>query len=355
MKRLFLGIMVFLGTIILVLSVFLARIYFGVGCGRMLKPRPDPLQTPQEISSIAPQIKLVRELNGIVLQSMILEDNIAFIVGSFDELENDHLLRFNTVTTQEEWQVCRGTNVMAVDETHLYVYGRGFFAAYDRETGTEVWRESVDRRFSRVDALKITPFGLFVEAGNRNDTRFYLLDPGTGENIDTFQSSLEWLLFQVEHGSTGYVVTENDKIVASGDVHWQANLDYEYYPASRHVQLIVEDAVILAYQVSPTINYIQITALDKTNGDILWEQDMYITSNHPAIIDNDLFIMTEDTELISIDLATGQITPQVTFAPGVQEVSGRNTNVTIAANDGQMLVYFASSYQLFDFHFLPDG
>jgi outer membrane protein assembly factor BamB len=120
------------------------------------------------------------------------------------------------------------------------------------------------------------------------------------------------------------------------------------------VQLIVEDAIILAYQVSPTINYIQITALDKTNGDILWEQDMYITSNRPAIIDNALFIMTEDTELVSIDLTTGQITTQAIFTPGVQEVSGRNTNVTIAVDDRQMLVYFASSYQLFDFHFLSD-
>lgn len=354
MKRLFLGIIVFSGTIILVLSVFLARIYFGVGCGRMLKPRPDPLQTPQEISSIAPQIKLVKEQDGVFLQNIILEDNIAFIIGSFNELEIDHLLRFNTITIQEEWAICLRPNIMTADETHLYAWGNGTIVSYDKETGTEVWQESVDRRFSRIDALKITPFGLFVEAGNRNDTRFYLLNPETGEETHTFQSSTEWLLFQVAHGSTAYGVTGRENIVAKGDVQWQTDLDYEFYPATSHVQLIVEDAIILTYQVSPTINNIQITALNKTNGDILWEQDMYITSNRPAIIDNTLFLMTEDTELVSIDLMTGQITIQATFSPGVQDVSGRNTNVIIAADDEQILVYFASSHQLFDFHFLVD-
>jgi hypothetical protein len=120
MKRLFSGIIIF------VLLIFLARVYFGAECGRRLQPRSAPLQGSQNISIVAPRLKLVGELEGIIIQSMILEDDIAFIIGGFDELENDHLLRFNTETSQEEWRICSSTNVMALDETRLYIHERGF-------------------------------------------------------------------------------------------------------------------------------------------------------------------------------------------------------------------------------------
>jgi outer membrane protein assembly factor BamB len=271
-------------------------------------------------------------------------------------MENIHLSRFSMTTTQEEWTSCLSTTVMAVDETLLYMWGResGLVIAYDKVTGEEVWQSELGSKFPTVNAITTTTFGLLVEAYNRLDTRFYLLNPETGEKIDTFQSSIEWLSFQVEHDSTAYVITDSDRVVADGSVQWQTSLGYKYYSPTDPVQLITNDTVVLTYQVSPTIDYIQITALDKTNGNYLWEQDLYIKSK-PSILDNYLFLLTENSELVSIDLMTGEIIIQATVTPKIEDISGENTNAIIVADNEQVLVYFASSHQLFEFIFLSDN
>jgi outer membrane protein assembly factor BamB len=285
---------------------------------------------------------------------MILEENIAFITGAFDEFENVHLSRFNTVTAQEEWRICIPTNVMVVNEAYLYIWGRdpGLVIAYDKETGREVWREQVDHLFPIIDAISVTSYGLLVESRNRTATRFHLLDPETGKKKQTFRSGTEWRAFLLEHGSSAYSVMRGDKI-AEGVVPWQTSVDFEHNPGSRPMRLIVEEDVVLAYQSSPTIDYTQIAVLNKDSGELLWRRDTHLKSNL-AVADDKLFLVTEDTELVSVDLITGQFSTQVTFTPGIWGIAGENTDAVIAADERQVLVYFSSSHQLFAFRFLPE-
>ncbi len=100
--------------------------------------------------------------------------------------------------------------------------------------------------------------------------------------------------------------------------------------------------------IAPTIT--QITVLDQANGAILWQIRVNIQSNI-AIEEDALFFVTGDTELMALNLQTGEFLGSVTFNSGVEEVAGHNMRIFVSTCGNQVVVCVSSSYQLFTFEF----
>lgn len=320
-------------------------------CGKLWTPRQDPLQPPLTIADKSSDIQLVQTLEGVFLSSLALDDRTAFITGSFDKFENDHFFSFDMVTEEVNWETCDSTGVMAVDKNAVYIWGRdpGLVTAYERGAGAKIWQNSVDREYPIIDALDRVPLGLLVESRNRAGTRFHLLDFETGEIKRSFESEAEMQKFWVDNGFTAYS-TDGDLVLANGNAKWGTLVQYEPKPNNvfnEFIEPIITDDVILVYR-SDIHNYFQIAALDKGNGETLWQTEIQTKSNL-AVTSEQIFLVATNTELVSFDLITGQISHYVTFTPGIQEMSGQRTDAVVAADDDLILAYFSSSHQLFTF------
>ena len=324
-----------------------------VDCGDFIIIRSASLQSPLTVVDTAPLVELSGLIEGVFIKDIILENGTAFITGSFSETQPDKLISFNTLTSEPNWTMCQSTGVVTVSETSLYLWGRdpGLVIALDKESGKVDWQVSVDKWFPIIDAIDITSLGLLIESRNSTGTRFHLLDEKTGEKLLTFQSNEEKQDYWINNGNTIFL-NENNMVKAVGSIHWETYLDFDSYSRDENTQLIIFDDIVFVSKVHQ--NNVQFASLDKSSGEILWESDANIISNL-SIMDDSVFIVsnseeTNEVRLQSFNLKNGETITQATFSPAILKFPGENTRAIVSADSNQVLVYFASTHQLFDFN-----
>lgn len=315
-------------------------------------PSPQDSNTIEHKVTIVSQFELVKELDGIFLNNMILTENTLFAVASFSELENQRLMSINLATEEVNWQVCHSRE-FTVGPERVYISDEpGSVTVYDRITGNETWQTNVDRKFPVVDALDIVEFGLLAETRNRTGTRFHLLDLETGSQKHSFQNKVEKQNFWIENNQVVYTPVGLDSVEAKGLVPWQTPID----PSSNNrtsFKLVSSDSTILAYRKRDH-SIIQLTALDKIDGTILWQGDREIKSNI-AVSGDIIYFVTDDLELLALDSRTGAVRGQANFLPRPEETPAPPGSplvyTIVSVNNGKVMVYLGSSRQLFLFRF----
>lgn len=323
-----------------------------IDCSNFFNTHSASLQRPLTVVDTAPLVELSGFVEGAFIKDIILENGTAFITGSFSETQPDKLISFNTLTSEPNWTMCQSTGVIAASETSLYLWGRdpGLVIALDKESGLVDWQVSVDKEFPIIDAIEITPLGLLIESRNPIGTRFHLLDEKTGEKQVTFQSNEEKQDYWIKNGTTIFL-NENNMVQAVGPIHWETYLDFDSYSGDENTQLIIFDDFVFVSKVHQ--NNAQFAALDKMSGEILWESDANSVSNL-SIMGDLVFIVsnseeTNEVRLLSFDVKSGETITQATFFPAILKFPGENTTAIVSADSNQVLVYFSSTHQLFDF------
>jgi outer membrane protein assembly factor BamB len=326
--------------------LLISAVYFIYGPKIIENFRADwqPNQAPVVIAELSPQMELVTEYPNSYVRQMALEGGVAYIGGSLSEEDLVALLSLDPLTQQINWQVRPSSRIITIDSNRVYIWsGTGEVTAFDKMTGIKVWQEVVDSRFTIIDALTITPFGLLVESRNPSGIRYHLVDFETGEELHSFQTEVEKNDFWLENGLSVFSIAINDDVIAEGENEWRNSVDFDDHANAADIQLIVRDHIIIAYKESDSIT--QISALNRTNGDILWHFDEHIKSN--LVEDGNLLFFVTTDALIGVDINTGQMNRHIVFSPGIQEDHSYNSDVKIALDNGQMLIFFNSSKQLF--------
>jgi len=338
-----------LSVILFILLASAVYFIYGPRIIESFRANWQPNQAPVVIAELSPQMELVTEYQNSYVRQMTLESGVAYIGGSLNENNPIALLSLNPLTQQINWQVRPSSQIITVNSNNVYIFGNaGEVIAYNKLTGTKIWQKLIDRPFPIIDALTITSFGLLVESRNRTGTRYHLVDLETGEKKHSFQTEADKNDFWLQNGLPVITVDINDNIVAQGIIEWRDSVDFKSYAGSRSdIQLIVTDHIIIAYKESDSIT--QISALNRTNGDVLWHIDEHIKSN--LVEDRDILFFVTTDALIGVDINTGQLTRYITFAPGIQEDHSYNSDAKIAVDSGQMVIYFNSSKQLYVFRF----
>jgi hypothetical protein len=324
-----------------------------LGIAAECKPVRDQNSTPSRISyyvdSISAQFQLAQTFM-VSLSALELSDGDAFIMGKHNGNRNA-LWNIDLETQEVNWQTC-ATGVMSIGKKYIYVLDSSAsttrLRAYDKQTGIEDWQKGVDPWYPAIKNLEITPFGLLVTTHNHGNKRWSIRNLQTGRKEHTFRSDTEVKEFWIEQGFVVYDVIGADLIVAKGPVQWQTRVEFEGYPDSDLVTLILEKEIVLAYKQSPTVT--QIAALNKYSGTILWQSDVHIVSNL-AVIEGMLFFVIDDIELVAVDLETGKKSGSVVFSLDRENTLDEYLDITVSVDEGRVLTYFTNSHQLFDFYY----
>jgi outer membrane protein assembly factor BamB len=103
----------------------------------------------------------------------------------------------------------------------------------------------------------------------------------------------------------------------------------------------------------------QIYAIERATGEILWKSADNIVSD-VVISEDTLYALTAKSQLIGIDIHTGEVIGKLDFKPTFLELEREESYNTLdyslylAAVDDKVLVYIGSGRQLFAFRFVPD-
>lgn len=221
-------------------------------------------------------------------------------------------------------------------------WGAGKVEARDRVSGTPKWSQIIPGATS-INSLIITKDTVSVD-GN-SSSNYYLLNEETGEVLHSepkLKSSFIWriendLIYERTQKSSFQL--RNQK---QGNILWQS----EYFSVAQP-PIFTDERIIFKSGA-------QVFALDKNNGQIVWE---YPNSEHPHRLysnvssTNDVvFFATEEGVLFAVDVESGKSLGSVQFTPPpIQEPF--NDVFYVASGNDIVLVYTGSTEQLFAFRF----
>ncbi len=92
-------------------------------------------------------------------------------------------------------------------------------------------------------------------------------------------------------------------------------------------------------------------AVDRTTGNLLWHYEDVLSN--VAVTDSIAFFLTDDVQLVAVDVSSGRVVGEVNFTPDRID-DPVNTPFHVASSDGIAVVYFGDGRQLFAFRSLPD-
>ncbi len=299
----------------------------------------------------SPNIALDQNVKNLFISDMLPVEDGIFIQGGLN-IEERKIRYVRSLIESPNWWVC-GSGKMAVNTDLVFVseYSRGsHILAYDRSTGSIQWQKRLDYR--AVGSLRATPLGLVVKTQNREDARWYVLNLYSGEKEAIFNKEFELEAFFTEVNLPYYSIENNDVVVANGPRQWKTELDFSPQQSSMLVEFIEGEEIILAYKQAPETT--QIAALDKNTGDILWKTEIALKSNL-ALSATTMFFVSKDTELVALDVQTGDVSGFVYFAPKLDEVFStydfQNASILVASDNSRVFVYFENGTNLFSFRY----
>ncbi len=274
-------------------------------------------------------------------------DGKVFLAGRLSREEESSLIALDATDGTPVWQRDQGfKDGLIATSAGLYVGDTSGFARvvlYDLSTGEVVWQ----RRFLDSNSVLY----MAAEGDNAsvylNPDSFYVLRGDNGDTEYSLHSANPVFLrtasetFVRQSYSNALQLLENQ----GGGVTWEAHL-YE-----RVLQPPVFTSSIVFVRTDEAMG--RLYAIDRNNGDILWNTDRIVISN-AVVAGNVVFYLTQEGLLVGADTQTGDVVSQVIFTPAPFLVRDSKTEadgyyVAYDPKTDTILALLGDSNQLFGF------
>lgn len=337
----------------------------------------------EEIWQIAPMFAGNSSNAASVYLSASGED--LYLLGSFDSgvAASFYALDISTGTTK--WQISPdklamfspAPNLVASNESFVYLgypgggkiqgdteIGAAKIVAYDKETGDEVWSQTIG---GARDIFSLNVMESYISAVGSTSSHFFLIDAYTGDIIDKSRKV-------TENGREAHPIFIDDNIeyadilceaiqatnLETGQLLWRTPYDF----CISNPVIVTEDALI----IMPSGNYGYVFALDKLTGKIIWRyDDSPIVSNitlGESLDDHLVYFLTFDSKLLALDANSGDVVGEIQFAPvknsstdfhyKPEAVFNRYPFYVTSSND-IVSVFWGDSRQLLAFRYMPNS
>lgn len=281
------------------------------------------------------------------------------VAGYFTDAEASRtsvdLLAVDTATGEIRWQGLCGDNYIAADAHRVYcASGSDPFApvslvASDIQTGAQFWETPLPfENAIGIEYLALVDGTLAVRTYNRGNGAFYSIDPGSGAILNAISEANS--IVGMSRGQT--IEWYGDSLVVRGQGGWTARLDTDSstYDYQLGAPLILNDIVVVQngyYAASP------ITALDRTDGHVLWRYAGNSASNL-AVDGQSVFFVTDHGTLVVLDASSGELLSSLQFEPPLpDDYDFANDSLLVAAQGGLVVVYFEDARQLTVLEYRP--
>lgn len=215
-------------------------------------------------------------------------------------------------------------------------WGAAEIMAIDLQSGL-LWTQPI-RGTHGADLIVLTDDTVSVDGSGDND---FLFDLDSGRIIEDREKSghnytlalEDQIAYETLRG--GFIRVVNRETNAT---IWTSEfIAYTFYQA-----VFTDELIILGSSNSGVLG------LNKANGEVLWEIED-ILSNF-VVSESAVFFMTNDMELVAVDVQSGEVVGKITFSQ--QEVENDFKNqIQVAANDDTVLVYLGDGQQLMAFRY----
>lgn len=308
-----------------------------------------PTLTKYNISTNSMGIQPLWEIENIALTQLVASNSTLFYLGARETTEPSSLHAIGLSTRGLAWQtdpILSGSTTLAQNSTTIFVGSGvpGKITAYNSETGAILWLYDLPHKSKFIEYLYASETQLFVKSSSG---RFDILDTNSGDVIDFTLRPFEYRPFTINNGIV-YQQSSYTKFQAAdmqnGTILWETNLDEEFF----HSPVFTEGLVLIKTSKFASG---KIVALELTTGTIRWETQDNIISNI-TVDNNRAYFLTENAELIVVDIYTGTEIGWVNFTPTILELDPMdfiNRKFFVASSDNIVVVYFGSSWQMFAF------
>lgn len=272
-------------------------------------------------------------------QFVVSDDSACYISSDFGA----RLKCLDLASGDEIWDGRGGASaILATDQNRIYVGDvdlTGVYA-YEGKTGEIAWIKTLDvRNIGDISAVG-GDIGVYASLN-----KFYLLDAQHGMVKESRESVLETLPFACNESTCFYY--EHTRLIAvnreNNEPLWTRDLDHEI---DNHP--ILQGGVIV---VQPSRYLGQVYAFDSLNGRFLWKSEHNVVSD--VAVRNDIaYFLTDDAELMFVDIANGGILNSVQFEPNYLDLrssSGDTYPYFVRTSGDYLLIYFGDSWELIAF------
>lgn len=229
------------------------------------------------------------------ISAPIVADSTVFLGGW------DYIYALDAVSGQVKWKSeCVSSQNITANNENVYVDGKGQnewkINSYDRETGDLRWSE-IPSEGDVARTIAVDNDAVYAGAGNT----VYSLDSNTGNVKWTWESSLDFTLVSIDKRDV-YVGTENGEFYSldkntglANELFVNKNCDF-----SRSV-------VIRQNSIYTKVNSMNIKALERESGEILWESGVPTANETGLSIGSEkLYMSTTRGGVYAIDLSNGE-------------------------------------------------
>ena len=325
-----------INNIIVLFAALLGLVACSIGHSRL--PVDVVHKTDESISNLEPVwIRSDLYLRFISRQQFVVsDDSVCYISSDFGARLNC----LDLASGDELWDARGGASaILATDQNRIYIGDvdlTGVYA-YEGETGEIAWVKTLDVRnigdISAVDG----DIGVYASLN-----KFYLLDAQHGMVKESRDSTLETLPFACDESTCFYY--EHTSLVAlnrkNNEPLWKRDLDHKI---DNHP--ILQDGVIV---VQPSRYLGQVYAFDSLNGRFVWKSEHNVVSD-VAIRNGIAYFLTDNAELMFVDISSGDIIDSVQFEPQYLDLrsnSGDTDPYFVRTSGDYLLIYFGDSWEL---------
>lgn len=268
----------------------------------------------------------VNENRGVCLPFIVAGQEKVFVIGEFDQAEDDTVLALNASDGTQAWRYDNwyGFTGLFLTSTTLYSgsSGNATLTAYDLDTGHIFWSRSMLPWSRYIRCFRVSNDLIYVET----NTARYLIDANSGKVLQTFDQvlssqALEELATQFGLPPEQIQQEYFEKAVFDGDV-------------------IIKDG----------------EAIDRQTGDLLWKIDGVISN--VAAMNSVVYLLTKDRKLLGLKSRTGEVTASVQFEPIPTTVRNHGFDqafyVAVDAEAGMVYTFLGDGAELFAFKVVKD-
>ena len=246
------------------------------------------------------------------------------------------------------WQKVAGDNHMAVGADRIFFssgenpFGPVEIVASDLRTGAELWHLPLPEEFAiGIEYMALVDDWLEVRTYHRGNGAFYSIDPDSGQIVTSFLEPNS--IVAMSEGQT--IEWFGDLVVNRGSQGWRTELPTKrsLYDRELGAPLILDDMLIVqnGYDFASPV-----TALQRSDGRILWQYDGISVSNLATAGDL-VFFITDRGQLTVLNRLTGEVVDSLQFAPALStEYDLVNDDLIVASSDVFVAVYFRDVNQL---------
>ncbi|MCA9975098.1 MAG: PQQ-binding-like beta-propeller repeat protein [Anaerolineales bacterium] len=327
------------------------------------------------VTTTSPNIEQVWSLSNIFTEmedrAVFLSaiDDSVFFLGNMQPTGITKLIRLDIETGEVIWQRENDHDYipMAFTTTSDNIF-IGFFTgrieSYDVASGNRLWftelpntasfweRPTESRSITNVQHIVASLSHLYTSANRPEQGIVRLLEPSTGEVALTNSVLNGYLVVSIDEN---YLYTQSDifslqaRDMVTGNVVWESAFEGDFYKQPA----IAGDVVCVKTGLYAQLGWIY--GINKDTGTILWRTEKNARSN-VAANGKYVYYLTNEAQLQILNIETSELVGHADFSPINFEGEGFDRNwydFYVVAKDDFILVYFADSYQLFAFRFLP--